>query len=59
VEWRPVTAQPPPEHPSQAVEVAYLDKEQAEQLLDWLEAQGVEHREVSYDPEHGFIVRYC
>lgn len=35
-----------------------LDKNQAETLLDWLEVQGCAPREVLYNEEKGFTVRW-
>jgi hypothetical protein len=35
-----------------------LDKGQAERLLDWLEAHGYAEREVRYEAERGFTVRW-
>jgi hypothetical protein len=34
-----------------------LNKRQAEELLDWLEANGYRHCEVSYEAQTGFTVR--
>jgi hypothetical protein len=35
-----------------------LDAGQAERLLDWLEAHGYAQREVRYEAERGFTVRW-
>ncbi len=35
-----------------------LNKSQAETLLDWLEANGYAHREVRYDDDGAFTVRW-
>jgi hypothetical protein len=35
-----------------------LTKSQAEMLLDWLEANGYRHREVCYEKDGGFTVRW-
>jgi hypothetical protein len=35
-----------------------LDASQAERLLDWLEAHGYAQREVRYEAERGFTVRW-
>jgi hypothetical protein len=35
-----------------------LDKVNAEMLLDWLEVHGFSQREVSYDENSGFTVRW-
>jgi hypothetical protein len=37
---------------------ARLSKTEAERLLDWLEAHGYAQREVSYEDEQGFTVRW-
>ena len=34
-----------------------LTKTEAEDLLDWLEAHGIQDRQVSYQPGKGFFVR--
>jgi hypothetical protein len=38
--------------------VAGLTKMEAEDWLDWLEAQGCRYRAVAYDEGQGFVVRY-
>jgi hypothetical protein len=38
--------------------VAGLAKMEAENLLDWLEAQGCRYRAVAYKEGQGFVVRY-
>jgi len=38
--------------------ISGLTKTQAENVLDWLEAHGYRHCEVSYVNEKGFVVRY-
>jgi hypothetical protein len=40
------------------VEVAGLAKPQAEQLLDWLEVNGFEQRQVVLGADGSFVVRY-
>lgn len=39
-------------------EVRGLTKQEAEDLLDWLEANGYQHRELNYVTGKGFAVRY-
>jgi hypothetical protein len=39
-------------------ELAVPTKTEAEDLLDWMEANGYQHLEVSYQPGRGFIVHY-
>jgi hypothetical protein len=43
---------------SHLVHVLGLTKQEAEDLLDWLEGQAVEDRRVSYTAEKGFCVSY-
>ena len=38
--------------------VAGLTKGEAEDLLDWLEANGYQQRELSYNDRQGFVVQY-
>jgi hypothetical protein len=40
------------------LEVTGLSKPQAEQLLDWLEVNGFEQRQVVLGPDGSFVVRY-
>jgi hypothetical protein len=40
------------------LQVAGLGKPQAEQLLDWLEVNGFEQRQVVLGPDGSFVVRY-
>jgi hypothetical protein len=40
------------------VEVAGLTKEEAEELLDWLEANGCQHMELTLQTDERFAVRY-
>jgi hypothetical protein len=38
--------------------VGGLTRAEAEQVLDWLEANGYQDRELSFQPEKGFRVRW-
>ena len=40
------------------LEVGGLGKPQAEQLLDWLEVNGYEQRQIVMAPDNSFVVRY-
>jgi hypothetical protein len=40
------------------LEVTGLGKPQAEQLLDWLEVNGFEQRQIAMGPDESFVVRY-
>ena len=40
------------------LETAPLPKAEAEELLDWLEANGFTHLQVTYLPERGFVVKH-
>jgi hypothetical protein len=41
------------------LETAPLSKASAEELLDWLEANGFKHLEVTSLPERGFVFKYA
>jgi hypothetical protein len=43
---------------SEWLEVGGLCKPQAEQLLDWLETHGYEHRQIVIGLDESFVVRY-
>ena len=54
---------PQPAAPAKAddpgwLEVSGLGKPQAEQLLDWLEVNGFEQRQILMGPDNSFVVRY-
>jgi hypothetical protein len=51
-----------PFHPAQTqqrIHVAGLSKSQAEQLLDWLEANGYRDYDLAYSPGKAFTVSYA
>lgn len=39
--------------------VAGLSTAEAEKLLDWLEVCGCKQRELHFDPQQGFSIRWC
>lgn len=44
--------------PTGSTVVAGLTKTEAEELLDWLEANGIDNRELTQADDQGFVVRY-
>ena len=51
-------AAPTPADPPEWLEVGGLGTPQAEQLLDWLEINGFEQRQIVVAPDNSFVVRY-
>lgn len=54
----PVSKQHRQDIPESWVDRSNLTLEQAEQLLDWLEAHGYKWHELTFQPERGFTVRW-
>ena len=54
----PEAAAPAKAEEPEWLEVGGLGKPQAEQLLDWLEVNGYEQRQIVMGPDESFVVRY-